>query len=77
MQLEHDRRLDRLVEANAEQVDVHRVAADRVADELLDARPACCGAVDAEVEQGAGMGERVAELPRVDLRTATGSSPPP
>ncbi len=65
-ELEHDRRLDRLVEADAEQVDVHRVAADRMADELLEHDGRGRGTVDAQVEQRAGVRERIAKLPRVD-----------
>ena len=40
---------------------------DRMALELLDARPASAGAVDREVDQGAGVRERLAQRPRVDL----------
>jgi hypothetical protein len=35
-QFEHDRRLDRLVEAHSQQVEMHGVAGHRVARELLD-----------------------------------------
>jgi hypothetical protein len=35
-EFEHDRGLDLYVQADAEQVDVHRGAVDRVTDEVLD-----------------------------------------
>ena len=66
-ELEHDRRLDRLVEPDAQQVDVHGVAGDRVAGQLLDDDRRAAGAVDAEVEHRAGVGQRLAQHARVDL----------
>ena len=66
-QLEHHGGADRLVEADPQQVDVHRLAGDRMADELLDHDRRGCGAVDAQLEHRAGVGERVAQHARVDL----------
>ena len=65
-QLEHHGRLDRLVEADAQQIDVDGLAADGVADELLEDDRAAAGAVDPQVEDRAGVGQRLAQLARVD-----------
>ena len=65
-QLEHDRRVDRLVHVHAEEVHVDDLAAHRVALEVLDEHRRGRAAVDADVEDRAGVGERVAQDARVD-----------
>ena len=66
-QLERHRRLDRHVEPDPQQVDVHGLAADRVALELLEDDRRGRAAVELEIEHRAGVGERVAQLAGVDL----------
>ena len=60
-----DRRLDRLVEVDAQQVDVHHVAAHGVQLGVLqDGRRGL--AAERDVEHGAAAGERQAKIARVD-----------
>ena len=70
------RGLDGLVEADAQQVDVDELAAHRVVLLVLDDHRLGGAAVDHEVEHGAGLGQRQAQLAAVD-REGGGSSPPP
>ena len=65
-QLEHDRGVDRLVHVHAEEVHVHDLAAHRMALEVLDQHRGGLAAVDADVEDRAGVRERVAQDARVD-----------
>ena len=66
-QLQHDGRLDRLIQTHAEQVDMDRVAADRMAGELLEHDRCRAGSVDAQVEHGPGVGECLPQHAGVDL----------
>ena len=66
-QLELHGRLDLDVEPHAQQVDVHRLAADRVALEFLEHDRRRRGALDLEVEHCAGVRERVAQFARRNL----------
>ena len=65
-QLEHDRRVDRLVHVHAEEVHVHDLAAHRMALEVLDEHRDGFAAVDGDVEDRARVRERVAQDARVD-----------
>ena len=66
-ELERDRRLDRLVEPDPQQVDVDRLAADRVADQLLDHDRSRGFAVDAQIEHRAGVLKGKPQGSRIDL----------
>ena len=61
----HDR-VDRLVQAHPQQVDVGGLAAHRVALGLLEHDRGGLGAVDAEVDHGARAGKRDSQFARVD-----------
>ena len=66
-EFEDHRRLDRLVEPDAKQVQVHSRAADRVADEVLDDDRRAGRAIDLELEHGARVLQREPQRPLVDL----------
>ena len=66
-QVEDDGGGDCLVEPDSQHVDVGRLAGHRVARQLLDDDRCAPRAVDAELEHRAGVLERVAQLPRVNL----------
>src|SRR5581483_7766608 len=66
-QLEHDRRLDGLVKADPEQIDVHGLACHRVTGELLHHHGSAAGAVHAQIQHRPGVLEGQPELARVDL----------
>ena len=65
-ELEHDDRVDRLVHVHAQEVEVDRLAAHRVVLDVLDDHRGRRGAVDREVEHGAGVRERGAQRERID-----------
>ena len=65
-QLDRDRRLDGDVHADAQQVGVHDVAADRVALEVLDHDVLGRARADRDLEHGARVRERVAQGEGVD-----------
>ena len=65
-ELERDRRVDLLIHADAQQVDMDRLAAHRMALEVLDDDRRALAAVEGDLEDGAGVGERVAQRPPVD-----------
>ena len=72
-----DGRLDRLVEAHADEIDVHHVAAHGVALGVLEhgrRRPA---AVDRELEHGAAARASAVRSSRAPTAKLTGSPPPP
>ena len=62
-----DRRLDRLVEPNSKQVQVHRRAVDRMTNKVLDDDRGSGAAVDLKLEHRARMLEREAQGALVDL----------
>ena len=66
-QLEHDDGVDLLSQVDAQQVDVHRLARDRVALLVLDHDRRLALALDRERDDGAAVGERLAQRARVDL----------
>jgi hypothetical protein len=60
--------LDRPVEPNPEQIEVHVLAVDRVADQLLEDNGRACGGVELEVDDGAGVRKRMAQLTAIDRK---------
>jgi hypothetical protein len=75
-ELEDDRRLDLLVEADLEEVNVAHDAANRIALLVLHDHRLAPAAVDLDVEQRVSLGEHRAQPPPVDLeRDAVGVDP--
>jgi hypothetical protein len=70
LQLDRDLRLDLLVEANLETVDVENVAAHGVVLLLLDHHRSL-GPIQLEVEQGVALGEEAAQLAGRNLEGAS------
>ena len=70
LDLQLDRGLDRLVEVHPQEVHVHVLAADGVALQVLDDDGLGAAAVEGEVQDRAGLGERVAQEDGVDLEGA-------
>ena len=65
-QLDHHRGLNWLIQPDAHEIDVNRLAVDRVTGQLLEHDRRARATLQLEVQHGAGMGQSVAQLPRVD-----------